>query len=237
MEYRIFYIEYIPIALMKLLPYLRVTLGITAVTVLFALALSALIVRGRLSKNRVANKMAQGYVGALRCTPSIVLLFIVFFGLPQVLLGFGININFWPKAVFVVVALTLLYAANLSEIFRGALDTLGKGQYEAAISMGLTDFQAYTRIVLPQVFKIALPNLGNSYIALLKEGSLAYTIGLVDLMGQGSLIIARNYGGYTIETYIALAIIYWALTILSEQAFRLLERIVSVRSVKKGGFR
>lgn len=237
MEYRIFYIEYIPIALMKLLPYLRVTLGITAVTVLFALALSTLIVRGRLSKNRVANKMAQGYVGALRCTPSIVLLFIVFFGLPQVLLGFGININFWPKAVFVVVALTLLYAANLSEIFRGALDTLGKGQYEAAISMGLTDFQAYTRIVLPQVFKIALPNLGNSYIALLKEGSLAYTIGLVDLMGQGSLIIARNYGGYTIETYIALAIIYWALTILSEQAFRLLERIVSVRSVKKGGFR
>ena len=124
MEYRIFYIQYIPVALAKLLPYLWVTLGITVATAFFALGLSVLIVKGQLCKYKFISKMAQAYVVALRCTPPIVLLFIVFFGLPQVLLSFGININFWPKAIFVVTALTLLYAASLSEIFRGALDTL-----------------------------------------------------------------------------------------------------------------
>ena len=80
------------------------------------------------------------------------------------------------------------------------------------------------RIVIPQAFVIAIPNLGNSLIALLKEGSLAYTIGLIDMMGSGNLIISRNYGAYALETYIALAIIYWGLTLLIENLFKFLEK-------------
>ncbi|MBR6341107.1 MAG: amino acid ABC transporter permease, partial [Treponema sp.] len=69
-----------------------------------------------------------------------------------------------------------------------------------------------------------LPNLGNSMIALLKEGSLAFTIGLIDIMGKGNLIISLNFGAYGIETYIALAIIYWVLTLVIEQVFKLAEK-------------
>lgn len=233
MEHRIFYLSYIPVAFVKLLPYLGVTLGITFLSAVTALLLSAFIVKASMGKNRSANLIARWYVEALRCTPAIVLLFIVFFALPQFLLFFGININFWPKAVFVVTTLTLLYGANLSEVFRSALLTLGKGQYEAAISIGMSDFQAYRRIVIPQVFKIALPNLGNSFISLLKEGSLAYTIGFVDLMGQGNLIIARNFGAYAIETYIALALIYWTLTFAAERSFKFAEKKLNSNGVKK----
>ena len=209
------------------------TFGIVLGTIVIALLLSILIVKGRLSKNKVAVKIASGYVGALRCTPSIVLLFIVFYGLPRLFLAFGIDLNFWPKAFFVIVALSLLYAASLSEVIRSAYLAVGKGQYEAAVSVGLTEFQAIRRIVFPQAFVVALPNLGNSLVSLLKEGSLAYTIGLIDVMGAGNLLISRNMGAYAIETYVALALIYWIATIILENLFKFLETKFSVgRKVK-----
>ena len=233
MESRIFYPSYILTAFKKLLPFLGMTFGIVLGTIVIALLLSILIVKGRLSKNKVAVKIASGYVGALRCTPSIVLLFIVFYGLPRLFLAFGIDLNFWPKAFFVIVALSLLYAASLSEVIRSAYLAVGKGQYEAAVSVGLTEFQAIRRIVFPQAFVVALPNLGNSLVSLLKEGSLAYTIGLIDVMGTGNLLISRNMGAYAIETYVALALIYWIATIILENLFKFLEKKFSVgRKVK-----
>lgn len=233
MESRIFYPSYILTAFKKLLPFLEMTFGIVLGTIVIALLLSILIVKGRLSKNKVAVKIASGYVGALRCTPSIVLLFIVFYGLPRLFLAFGIDLNFWPKAFFVIVALSLLYAASLSEVIRSAYLAVGKGQYEAAVSVGLTEFQAIRRIVFPQAFVVALPNLGNSLVSLLKEGSLAYTIGLIDVMGAGNLLISRNMGAYAIETYVALALIYWIATIILENLFKFLEKKFSVgRNVK-----
>lgn len=78
--------------------------------------------------------------------------------------------------------------------------------------------------MLPQGIVVALPNLGNSLISLFKEGSLAFTIGLIDMMGAGNLIISRNYGAYSLETYLALAIIYWSLTLIIEQIFLRLEK-------------
>ena len=135
----------------------------------------------------------------------------------------GANINFWPKIIFVIFTLSLLYAAQLSQIFRSAYTAVGKSQFEAGISVGLSPFQTVTRIMIPQAIVYALPNLGNSLIALLKEGSLAYTIGLIDVMGKGNLIISRNYGAYALETYIALAFVYWSLTLIIEKIFKRLE--------------
>lgn len=126
--------------------------------------------------------------------------------------------------IFVIIALSLLYSAQLAEIIRSALITVGKGQLEAGLSIGLTPFQSMSRIVIPQAFVVALPNLGNSLIALLKEGALAYTIGLIDVMGAGNLIISRNYGAYALETYIALAVVYWTLTLIIENVFKYLEK-------------
>jgi L-cystine transport system permease protein len=98
------------------------------------------------------------------------------------------------------------------------------GQREAALTSGLTEAQAFTRILLPQAFVVSIPNLGNSFIALLKEGSLAFTIGLIDVMGKGNLFVSINFGAYALETYTALAIIYWVLTIAFERIFKQLEK-------------
>ena len=107
---------------------------------------------------------------------------------------------------------------------RGSYLAVPAGQREAALTSGLTEKQSFIRIMLPQAFVVSLPNFGNSLIALLKEGSLAFTIGLIDVMGKGNLIISMNFGGYALETYTALAIIYWVLTILLEQLFKIIEK-------------
>ena len=212
-------------ALKIILPKIGVTFGVVLGTVICGLLLAIFIVRQKFSKHRFWHIFADFYIHILRCSPSIVLLFIVFYGIPKFMLVlFGVNINFWPKMIFVIMALTLLYSAQLAEIIRSALAAVGPGQYEAGIASGLSPFMTMVRIVIPQAFVIAIPNLGNSLIALLKEGSLAYTIGLIDMMGSGNLIISRNYGAYALETYIALAIIYWGLTLLIENLFKFLEK-------------
>ena len=222
---RPFSFEQILISFEKILPFLGVTFEVMLGTIILGLLLSILIVRQNYSKKKIWNRLSKGYVHILRCTPSIVLLFIVFYGIPKLIYVLtGANINFWPKIIFVVIALSLLYSAQLAEIIRSSIESVGKGQYEAAISLGISPFRAMTRIVIPQALVAALPNLGNSFISLLKEGSLAYTIGLIDVMGKGNLIISLNYGGYALETYIALAIIYWAVTLIIEFTFKLLEK-------------
>lgn len=212
------------ISLKIILPNIGITFGVVLGTVFLGFLLSFLVVKQKFSSNKFWNRFADIYIHILRCTPSIVLLFIVFYGIPKfVLVLFGININFCPKIIFVIIALSLLYSAQLAEIIRSALIAVGKEQYEAALSVGLSPFQSLVRIIFPQAFVIAIPNLGNSLISLLKEGSLAYTIGLIDIMGSGNLIIARNYGAYALETYIALAIIYWTLTLIIENIFKFLQ--------------
>ena len=169
--------------------------------------------------------LADGYINIIRCTPSIVLLFIVYYGIPKLALGlFNVDLNFSSKIIYVIISLSLLYSATLAEIIRSAYLALGRQQYEAALSIGLTPWQAVRRIMIPQGLVVALPNLGNSLISLFKEGSLAFTIGLIDMMGAGNLIISRNYGAYSLETYMALAVIYWTLTLIIEQIFLHLEK-------------
>ena len=140
---------------------------------------------------------------------------LVFYGLPRFLEWWlGIDVNGWSRSVFVILAMTLLFAASISEVFKSSYQALPKGQLEAGLSIGLTDYQTFVRILLPQAFRIALPNITTAIINLLKDIALAYTIGLVDLMGAGNLVISRNLGNYSLETYTAVAIIYWVLALI-----------------------
>ena len=212
----------------SLLVFLPVTLLIMGGTVVLGGALGFFLARARLGGNRFWGRLSLGYTLAMRCTPSIVLLFLVYYGLPALALAlFGVDINGVSKGVFVILTLTLLFAATLGEIMRSSYLAVDRGQREAALSVGLSEAQAFRRIILPQAATAALPNFGNSLITLMKEGALAYTIGMVDLMGQGNLIIARNYGNFTLETYLALALIYWAMTLIIENLFRRIERALS----------
>lgn len=115
----------------------------------------------------------------------------------------------------------------MSEVFRSAYESIDKGQREAAVSIGMSEFQAFRRIILPQCTLVAIPNFTNALVNLIKEGSLAYTIGLIDIMGKGQLIIGANQGSYNLETYLALFILYWVLTIIIEVSSKILEKRLS----------
>ena len=210
--------EFIP----QLLPFLSVTLAIMLATVFFGGILGFILAFCKL-KGRVSAKIAQAYIYIIRCIPSIVMLFMVYYGLPKFLLIFNIDINNYDRAFFVILTFSLLFAASMAEVFRTAYIAIDKGQTEAALSIGLTPLQAFIRIVFPQALVVALPNFTNALINLMKEGALAYTIGLIDLMGKGDLIIYNNQGAYNLETYIALSLIYWAMTIIIEKTFMHLE--------------
>jgi L-cystine transport system permease protein len=210
---------------LKIIPYAPVTFAVVLGTIILGLALATGLFAQKQSSRHWLRVLADGYINVIRCTPSIVLLFIVYYGIPKIALGlFGLNLNFSSKIIYVIISLSLIYAATLAEVIRSAYLALGRSQYEAALSVGLTPWQAVRRVMLPQGLVIALPNLGNSLISLFKEGSLAFTIGLIDMMGAGNLIISRNYGAYSLETYLALAAIYWALTLIIEQVFLKLEK-------------
>ncbi|MCP5453770.1 MAG: amino acid ABC transporter permease [Spirochaetaceae bacterium] len=220
---------YILEVLPRLLAFLPVTLGVAAATALLGTLLGFVLAKAKLGRSAVARGLADAYTWVLRCTPSIVLLFLVYYGLPAVAkAAFGVDVSLRHRAFYVVLTFTLFFAATMSELMRSAYLAVDRGQREAALSHGLSEFQAFRRIVLPQAAVSALPNVATSLVALLKEGSLAYTVGLVDLMGQGTLIIARGFGAWSLETYLAAAMIYWALTAAIEKAAGALERRLSV---------
>lgn len=219
--------SYIWSSLPALLPFLQVTFLVAGLSILFGTFFGFILAAMKLGKSKFALKLANFYTTILRCTPSIVLLFLVYYGVPAITENFGINLQDLHTAVFVIITFTLQFAAIMSEVIRSSYESIEKGQFEAAVSVGLSPFQAYRRIIFPQALVVALPNLGNGIIALLQEGSLAYTIGLIDVVGKANLIIAANYNSHSLEIFIALAVIYWILSILIEKVFALLEKFFS----------
>src|SRR5699024_216145 len=165
-----------------LLPYLKITFLVTILTLFFGTIIGFLLTMAKLSKNSIVRSLAYIDISILRCSPSIVLLFLVYYGIPAVGIQFGLYLNDLNVMVFVVIALSLQFSAIMSEVIRSAYQSVDNGQFEAAVSVGLSNVQAYRRIVFPHAFVVALPNLGNGVLALLQEGALAYTIGLIDIV-------------------------------------------------------
>jgi len=229
METRAFDIGMIAQVLPDLLAYLDVTLLVALVSIALGSLLGGLLAWANLGGSALLRWSALAYVYVMRCTPSIVLLFIVFYGLPKITeAAVRYDMNDLHRAVFAIITFTLLFGAYISEVFRAAYSAVPRGQYEAAVSAGLTPFQAFRHVILGQAALVALPNFGNAMINLLKEGSLAYTIGLIDMIGKGNLIIAQNFGAYGIEVYLAALLIYWVLVLLLEQVFSLVEKHLDV---------
>lgn len=211
----------------QLLPFLGVTFGVVGTSIVIGILLAFILVAMKLSKSKVLQFLANAYTTIMRCTPSIVLLFLIYYGVPAIASNFGIDLQNVHSAVFVIITFTLQFTAMMSEIMRSAYLAVPKGQYEAAVSVGLTPFQAYRRIVVPQAFVVAIPNIGNGVITLLQEGSLAYTIGLIDIVGKANLMIGANMNAHALEIYLALAAIYWVLSIIIEKIFGALEKAFS----------
>lgn len=206
--------------LLELLPYVGTTLFVAAASFAVALFLAVLTVMGNLGHHKIARIIARGYLVLMRCVPPIVLLFVVYYGAPHLLRGvFGIEIEEFSAVSYAIVALGLLHGAGLSELMRSAYEAVDRGQREAAVSIGLSGFQAFYRIIFPQALVVALPGLGNSIVSLLKDGALAYSIGVIDITGRATYLISKNLGGYVVETYLALALLYWMLSLLVQKGF------------------
>ena len=203
-----FILETIP-TLIKTLP---LTLYIFVVSAFLGFLLAILVTAIRILKVPVLHQFVTLYASFMRSTPGIIHIFLVYYGLPVLLSNFGININDMDRMVFSVIALVLYNGAFVSEILRPSYLAVSRQQHEAGTSVGMTRWQTHRRIIFPQVLPIALPSLSNALIDLLKDTSLLFLIGLVDIMGQANIIIANSYGVYQLEVYIAIAIIFWLLS-------------------------
>ena len=175
------------------------TIPLTLITFVLGLILAFFIALARLSNMKVLNAVAKFYVWIFRGTPLLVQIFILFYGLPSM----GITLDPFPAAV---IAFTLNKGAYSSEIIRAAILSIPKGQWEAAFSIGMSKSQAMRRIIIPQSIRVSLPPLGNSFISLVKDTSLAATITVTELFQKGQQIAAATYEPLWI--YIEVAFIY-----------------------------
>ena len=196
------------------------TLQLTAISILFGLVGGSLIGIARLSHSRPLSLAARVYTDFFRGTPLLVQIFMIYFGIPALLRAIGMSFTFnqWTAAV---IALSLNSAAYIAEIVRAGLQSIDLGQREASQSLGLGSFQTMRYVVFPQAFRRMIPPLGNEFISMLKDTSLVAVIGFEELFRRGQLIVAQNFRSF--EIYFAVALVYLALTLLSSQAFSLLE--------------
>jgi L-cystine transport system permease protein len=214
----------------RLVSRLPITLLIVAVAFVCGFVLALGVAAVRIYQVPVLSWLAGGYTSFIRGIPVLVLLFIVYVGLPLALAPLGLDINRWDTLVFVLIAYTLNEAAFLSEIIRSAITAVDRRQIEAAHSVGLTGLQAFRRIVAPQAVQIALPSLGNSLVSLLKDTSLAYTLGVVDIVGIITSIRIRTYR--SLEAYTAAAILFCLLSFMLELLFKQLDRRMGRRQAR-----
>lgn len=175
----------------------------------------------------ILKKCIRLFTGAVRGIPPVLLLFIVYFGLPQALRGTGLVIDttdMVTKFLLVIIATAITVAGNASEMFRSAYYSIEPAQIEAGRSFGYNLFQRFWHIIMPQGLVAILPNIGNMLIQELQGSSLIYYVGVVDIMGKAKQINANVFNAKSIELYIAAAIIYWILCFLISRGVRILEK-------------
>lgn len=200
----------------QLLEGALITVEITSISLLLGCFLGLLVGIGRLNPaRRFIYGVCTAYVAAIRGTPLLVQLFILFFGLPH----FGLLL---PAFLCGVLGLGVYSGAYVSEIVRGAIQSIDKGQMEAARSIGLSSSQAMLEVILPQAVLRMIPPLGNEFIALIKNSALVSLLTIHDLMHEGQKIISISYR--SLEVYLAIALIYFVLTGITTLALRKLEQ-------------
>ncbi len=192
------------------------TVEVTAVSLVLGCVLGLLVGIGRLNpERRLVYGLCSAYLAVIRGTPLLVQLFILFFGLPQ----FGIML---PAFFCGVLGMGIYSGAYVSEIVRGAIQSVDRGQTEAARSIGLSSTQAMRAVILPQAVVRMIPPLGNEFIALIKNSALVSLLTIHDLMHEGQKIISVSYR--SLEVYLAIAVIYFVLTGLTSIGLRRLEQ-------------
>jgi len=199
-----------------LLTGLRLTLIITVLGLLIGFVLGAVFGLGKLARNFIIRRASGAYIEAIRGTPLMVQVMFLYFGLPMVL---GARI---PPLAAGVIAIAVNSGAYIAEIVRGAVQSIDRGQMEAARSIGLTRAQAMLYVIWPQAFRRMIPPLGNQFIISLKDTSLLVVIGVGELTRQGQEIIAVNFRAF--EVWLTVALMYLCVTLTMAKLLQLVEK-------------
>ena len=167
---------------------LVVTVEIFLLTLLFSLPLGMVVAFGRMSKNKIILTITNIYISIMRGTPLMLQLIVVYFAPYYV---FGINIGGF-RFPAIIIAFSINYAAYFAEIYRGGIESMPKGQYEAAEVLGYSKSQTFTKIILPQVIKRVLPSVTNEVITLVKDTSLAFVLAQAEMFTMAKQIAAKE---------------------------------------------
>ncbi len=198
------------------------TIPLTIISFAIGLVIALVVALARLSSNLVVSNVARFYISVIRGTPLLVQLFIVFFALPEL----GVKIDPFPAAV---IAFSLNVGGYAAEIIRSAIQSIPKGQWEAAETIGLNYVGALRRIILPQAARVAVPPLSNTLISLVKDTSLASTILVTELLRQAQIIAAPTFEFFAL--YGTAAVYYWVICLVlsfgQSRVERRLERYVA----------
>ena len=191
----------------------QITLEIFCVTLLLSLPLGLLVALCRISKIGPLRLLMEFYIWLMRGTPLMLQLLFVYFALPMV----GIRL---PDIAAALLAFTLNYAAYFAEIFRAGIQSIGRGQYEAAKSLGMTYTQTMRRIIVPQMIRHVLPPVSNETINLVKDTSLIYILAMNDLLRVARTIVQREFD---MTPFFVAAVFYLAMTFVLTWGFKKLE--------------
>ena len=184
---------------------LRGTLPLTVVSFALGLVLAVLVALMRLSGNRLVSAPARFFVSVIRGTPLLLQLFIIFFGLPSL----GVTLDPWPSAIL---GLSLNVGAYASEAVRGAILAVPRGQWEAAMTVGMNRVTTLRRVVLPQAARIAVPSLSNTLISLVKDTSLVAVVLVTELFRQAQIIAGQTFEYFTL--YSLAGVYYWVVCLV-----------------------
>ncbi|NUY57556.1 ABC transporter permease [Salinivibrio sp. MA351] len=190
-----------------LLSYLGITMEMAFLGLLFSLALAVAIALIRVFRVPGLNGLAQIFISFFRGTPLLVQLFLLYYGLPQVIPSL-VGMDAFTAAV---IGISLHFSAYMAESIRAAILGVDRSQMEASLAIGMTTRQAMQRIILPQAVRIALPSLMNYFIDMIKATSLAFTLGVTEIMAQAQMEASSSFKFF--EAYLAVALIYWAIVV------------------------
>jgi polar amino acid transport system permease protein len=201
-------------AIFKFVPEgIVITFKVTVGAILLAIVFGLIAGLGRISSNRYINGIASLYVEVIRGIPLLVQLFYIYYAL-----GRFVKI---PAILSAIIAMAFCYGAYMAEIFRAGIQSIHKGQMEAALSLGMSRRQAMREVILPQAFKIVLPPIGNEFIALLKDSSLVSILAVSDLLRRGREYASETFDYF--ETYTVIALIYLIMTLFFSKLISIME--------------
>lgn len=207
----------------KVLSRFPETILMVALALVIGIVLGIVIAFIRVRKVPVLAPITTVYISFIRSTPEIIQLFLVYFGVPAITETlFHVNLDNVDAINYAIIAFGLNQSAFLAELFRGGLEAVPRGQYEAAFADGLTTWQTFRRIIIPQAVRIILPGFGIEVIALFQGTSIASTIGVTDMMGKAAALGIATY--HSLEAYVSAALVFIVISIILEVLFRYLSK-------------